>query len=91
VEEDTLSVKQEQMPAGTSEQLHYHEKAMQFFFILKGIATFEIEGNKIEIKQQQGLHIKPGLHHRIINNTKDELEFLLCSQPSALNDRITTV
>ena len=38
-----LSVKQECMPAQTSESLHYHEKAQQFFFILKGIGTFVVE------------------------------------------------
>ena len=40
---ETLSVKQELMPMHTAESLHYHKKAQQFFFILKGIATFEVE------------------------------------------------
>ena len=31
-----LSVKQERMPPNTAEDLHYHEKAQQFFYILKG-------------------------------------------------------
>jgi len=36
VDEPTLSVKKERMPPGTTEALHYHENAQQFFFILKG-------------------------------------------------------
>ena len=83
VDEENLSIKQERMPAGTSEELHYHSKAEQFFFILKGIASFEIE-----VKEQEGLHIKAGLKHRIINNTTEDLEFILYSQPSTKNDRI---
>ena len=88
VEEESLSIKQERMPAGCSEQLHYHRHSQQFFFILKGIATFEIENKLVEVKEQEGLHIKPGLKHRILNNTKEDLEFILSSQPSTVNDRI---
>jgi mannose-6-phosphate isomerase-like protein (cupin superfamily) len=88
VEEKNLSVKQERMPAGSSEALHYHQQSQQFFFILKGIATFEIENETIEVKEQEGIHVKAGSKHRIINNTIKELEFILCSQPSTLNDRI---
>ena len=83
-----LSVKQEMMPAGTSEQLHYHEKTQQFFFILAGTATLEIEGNQIEVSTHEGLQVLPGEKHRIINNGKTDLEFILCSQPSISNDRI---
>jgi len=83
-----LSVKQEVMPTGTSEQLHYHEKTQQFFFILAGTATFEIEGNQIEVSRHEGLQVLAGEKHRIINNGKTNLEFILCSQPSISNDRI---
>ena len=83
-----LSVKQEMMPAGTSEQLHYHEKSQQFFFILAGTATLEIEGNQIEVRTHEGLQVLAGEKHRIINNGKTDLEFILCSQPSISNDRI---
>ena len=83
-----LSVKQEVMPTGTSEQLHYHEKTQQFFFILAGTATLEIEGNQIEVSPHEGLQVLRGEKHRIINNGKTNLEFILCSQPSISNDRI---
>ena len=88
VEEPSLSVKQERMPAGTSEALHYHEHAQQFFFILKGVATFEIENETVIIEEQEGIYIRPGQKHRIINHTGSEIEFLLSSQPSTQNDRI---
>ncbi len=87
VDTHTLSVKQEQMPAGTAEALHYHEKARQFFFILEGIATFEVENEIVEVESGQGLHIAEGIKHRIINNTTGDIEFILSSQPSTNNDR----
>lgn len=88
VEEANLSVKQESMPSGAAEALHYHQHAQQFFFILKGTATFQIEDATITVKSGEGLHIAAGKKHRIINNTQEALEFILCSQPSTINDRI---
>ena len=88
VENENLSVKQERLPAHTLEQLHYHEKAQQFFFILKGTATFEIEGEIITVKTNEGLYIEAGKKHRIINNGEDDLEIILSSQPTTKGDRI---
>ncbi len=88
VEEESLSVKLERMPAHTAENLHYHEHALQFFFILKGEATFEINNERVTVKTSEGVHVKPGHRHRILNNTDDDLEFILSSQPSTAGDRI---
>lgn len=88
VDNSSLSVKQERMPVNTSEERHYHQHAQQFFFILKGRATFEMEDSVIEIKQGEGLHVEAGKSHRILNRAGEDLEFLLCSQPSTTNDRI---
>lgn len=88
IETDELSVKQELMPEGTAEQLHYHEKAEQFFFILAGRARFEVDGEEIIVKQNQGIRIEPGQKHRISNAVAQDLEFILYSKPSTKNDRI---
>ena len=88
VEEESLSVKQERMPAGTSETLHYHEQAQQFFYILKGTAQFEIEQTFSNVHAGEGIHIKAGVKHRIVNNSDEALEFILCSQPHTAGDRI---
>jgi len=85
---DGLSVKQERMPPSTVEKLHYHQHAQQFFFILTGTATFEVEGEIIHVKSGEGLHIEAMKKHRISNQTAEDLEFLLCSQPTTTQDRI---
>ncbi len=87
VDTSALSVKQERMPAKACEILHYHETARQFFFILKGTATFEVENESFEVKEGEGIHILIGTMHRIINNTSEDIEFILSSQPSTTNDR----
>ncbi|MCC8410241.1 cupin domain-containing protein [Mucilaginibacter sp. UR6-1] len=88
VDTDGLSVKQELMPPDTAEQLHYHEKATQLFFILKGRATFVIDGAEHALREQQGIQINPGQHHYIINKWDADLEFILYSYPSTKNDRV---
>ena len=87
VDEKNLGVKQEKMPANTQEQLHYHQHAQQFFFILKGVATFEIDGVAITVNENEGIHIQPMAKHKIMNNSNAEMEFILTSQPSTANDR----
>lgn len=88
VEEDSLSVKLERMPPGTAEAKHYHERARQFFFILNGEARFEIESQQVTIKAGEGVHIRPGQRHRVLNDAKEDLEFILSSQPSTAGDRV---
>ena len=75
------------MPPGTAETMHYHQLAKQFFFIRKGEATFHIDNTNSTVQENQGLLIQPGQRHRILNCTEETLEFLVISQPSALNDR----
>jgi mannose-6-phosphate isomerase-like protein (cupin superfamily) len=88
VDTDAMSVKQELMPPNTSEQLHYHEHATQFFFVLHGSAIFVVDGEVVFLNPTQGLEIKPGQKHRISNHAETDLEFILYSHPSTKNDRI---
>ena len=90
IDTDVLSVKQELMPPDTAEQLHYHEKASQVFFILKGKATFTIDGTESVLKPDQGIEILPGQRHFISNKEISDLEFILYSTPSTKNDRINS-
>jgi mannose-6-phosphate isomerase-like protein (cupin superfamily) len=84
-----LSVKQESMPNGTKEKLHFHTNAQQFFFILKGSATFYLEDSKIILTEQKGLLVHPKTKHFIANETSEQLDFLVISQPTTNNDRTT--
>ncbi|PTT41535.1 cupin domain-containing protein [Chryseobacterium sp. HMWF028] len=84
----SLSIKQEKMPAGTSERLHYHKVAEQFFYILKGEAVMYINEEKFLIKQGESISIAPGSAHFIFNESSEEIEFLVVSNPTTDNDRI---
>ncbi|MBO9593289.1 MAG: cupin domain-containing protein [Niabella sp.] len=85
---DYFSIKKERIPPGTGEQLHLHHKAVQFFYILKGTGSFEIGQAFFEVNAGQGIEIGPGQPHRIFNQEKEPLEFLVCSHPLTEQDRL---
>ncbi|PKF74761.1 cupin domain-containing protein [Chryseobacterium sp. PMSZPI] len=83
-----LSIKQEKMPVGTSEKLHFHRVAKQFFYILKGEAVLYIDEKKLVIRQGESVSIESEIKHFIANESAEEVEFLVISNPSTNNDRI---
>ena len=83
-----LSVIQERVPAGGSETMHYHERAHQFFFVLSGSATLEVEDQRLMLGPQQGLSIPPNVPHRLLNETQEDLWFIVISSPMSHGDRI---
>lgn len=88
VDEDELSVIEEEMPPNTSEKLHFHKNAKQLFYINKGTADFEVTNQKYTVAAGQSFYIKPNLEHRILNHSNEVLKFIVISQPSTKNDRI---
>jgi mannose-6-phosphate isomerase-like protein (cupin superfamily) len=87
VDEPQLNVKLEQMPAGTSELMHFHATTQQFFYVMSGEATMEIDKEEVHLKKSEGVLIKPGAVHRIINTGKETLRFVVTSQPGVGSDR----
>ncbi len=77
------------MPPGASEVCHFHRDAQQFFFILSGQATMEINGERILLTVGQGLAIPPGARHQFRNHSDDPVRFLVISQPPRHSDRVT--
>jgi mannose-6-phosphate isomerase-like protein (cupin superfamily) len=83
-----LSVIQERVPPGGTEVKHYHEEAHQFFFVLSGEATLEIEDQKWVLGPRQGISVPPKVPHRLLNETKQELSFIVVSAPKSHGDRV---
>lgn len=85
---EDLSVIEELMPPGTSEVRHYHNQTQQVFYILEGIATFEIDDKKFEVKEKESIHIPKKTTHRISNLQLNDLRFIVVSQPKSHGDRV---
>lgn len=84
-----LSVIQERVPSGCREVRHYHQQAEQFFFVLSGIASIEVDGNEYKLEAEQGIHVPAGKPHQLQNEQSHDLEFLVTSVPPSHGDRIT--
>lgn len=87
VKGEGLSVIQERVPAGGSEKRHRHVKARQFFYILKGKAVMELDGEMYPLVAGQGIEIPPGAVHKFRNASMEDVEFLVISSPTTLDDR----
>ncbi|MFP7484369.1 cupin domain-containing protein [Priestia filamentosa] len=88
VNQKDLSVIHERMPPNTSEVRHYHTKSRQFFFVLKGTATLEINGLLENITPLEGVEVPPHVAHQMMNRSGEDVEFLVISQPTSKGDRI---
>ncbi len=84
---DEISVIQERMPSGTSEKMHFHKFARQFFFVLDGTATVDLEGEQTVLGKHQGIEVPPGISHQMRNETLEDLSFLVFSVPKSHKDR----
>jgi mannose-6-phosphate isomerase-like protein (cupin superfamily) len=88
VDRAELSVIHERMPPGIAEVRHHHEAARQFFFVLSGTATMDVDGAHHTLSVQQGIEIAPGTPHQIRNDSGADVEFLVISQSTTRGDRI---
>jgi len=82
------SIIHERMPPLTSEVRHFHNYSKQFFFILSGTMTIEVNGTEYSLKEHEGIEISPKVSHEVTNKTDKDLEFLVISQPNTRNDRV---
>ena len=85
---EELSIIREKMPPGTSEVKHYHEKSLQFFFILSGEASMEVRDKRFSLHSFDGIEIPPLIAHKISNESNQELNFIVVSNPKSHGDRI---
>jgi mannose-6-phosphate isomerase-like protein (cupin superfamily) len=83
-----LSVIEERMPPATSEARHRHEHARQFFYVLSGVLTMEVEGTRHRLAAHTGIELPPGTAHQALNESDADTAFLVVSTPPSHGDRI---
>ena len=88
LESEGLSVISERMPPGTAEIRHYHEQTQQFFYVLRGTLEVELNERLYSLHEHQGITIPVGVPHQAFNHSQSDVDFLVISQPPAVNDRI---
>lgn len=88
VDKADKSIIHEQMPAGTCEARHFHNIAEQFFFVLSGTMTIEVNGTAYTLQAHEGIEVQALIPHQVFNQSDGSLEFLVISQPNTRNDRV---
>ena len=88
VDQPGLSVIHERVPPSAFEVRHFHQQARQFFFVLAGTATIELNGTRETLGPHQGIEIPPGAPHQLLNLSNSDIEFLVISQPTTRGDRV---
>ena len=82
-----LSVIEELMPAGARETRHSHVHARQFFYVLEGELTLEVEYHDFVVKSGEGIEVSPGQRHQAQNKSANHLRIIVTSQPPSHGDR----
>ncbi len=85
---DDLSVIEERMPPGSFEQRHLHTHARQFFYVLEGEVTLELDGTVHRLRRGEGLHVPPGSAHQVRNDSSADVRFIAVSAPKSHGDRV---
>ena len=88
LESEELSVIEEQVPPSEKERRHFHQHAQQFFYVLSGVAQISVNDMVHEILPGNGIHVPAGVPHQLVNKGRDNLRFLVVSQPKSHGDRI---
>jgi mannose-6-phosphate isomerase-like protein (cupin superfamily) len=87
VQSAALSVIEERMPPGTEEVRHFHQKANQFFYVLRGALSIEVGGSEVVLNPGQGVEVSAGEPHQVRNQAAVDAEFLVVSNPPSHGDR----
>ncbi|MFT5466880.1 MAG: mannose-6-phosphate isomerase-like protein (cupin superfamily) [Verrucomicrobiales bacterium] len=67
------------LPTGTATDRHYHKLSEEFYFLLEGSGTMEIDGDEKTVGPGDAILIPPGAWHQI--TATEPLRFLCCCAP----------
>jgi mannose-6-phosphate isomerase-like protein (cupin superfamily) len=67
------------IPVGQPTQRHYHKLSEEFYFILEGTGTMEINGEERQVQPGDAILISPGAWHQI--TATRQLRLLCCCAP----------
>lgn len=78
------SLAEASIPAGSATDRHYHKRSEEFYFLLEGEGTMEIDGETCPVAPGDAILIPPGAWHQITASTA--LRFLCCCAPPYAHD-----
>lgn len=73
------SLAEASLPAGAATDRHYHKRSEEFYYLLEGRGTMEVDGETREVGPGDAILIPAGAWHRIA--AAEPLRFLCCCAP----------
>jgi mannose-6-phosphate isomerase-like protein (cupin superfamily) len=70
------------IPPNCSSLLHYHPKAEETYYVLKGKARMIIDGKDYKLGSEDAILICPKEKHQIFNTGNENLEFIVICAPA---------
>lgn len=83
-----VSIIEKSITPGTKEIRHLHQKSLQYFHILSGEATMEVNGEEYKLTANEGIEIRANLGHQMRNDGDTTLTFIMVSVPNSIEDRV---
>lgn len=87
VKSEELSIIAEKMPPNTFEDIHFHYKTKQFFYILSGEAEMRLQDTAVTLTAGTGIEIEPLELHQMSNVSAAPVEFMVVSMPKSHGDK----
>lgn len=56
---------------------------VNFYFVLAGNAIIDVDGERISLNPKEGIEVSPLTPHQMFNESDQEVEFLVISQPNS--------
>ena len=78
------SLAEARVPTGGATQRHYHKLSEEFYFLLEGTGTMEIDGEERQVGPGDAILIPAGAWHTI--TAGEALRFLCCCAPPYSHD-----
>ncbi len=88
LDKENMGVFHEKMPPNSADVLHKHQFSEQFLYVLHGTVGIVINTDTHYLSSGQGIVITKEVPHKIFNDSKSDVEFILFASPSHRNDRI---
>lgn len=67
------------LPAGGATDRHYHKLSEEFYYVLEGVGTMEVEGREAEVGPGDAILIPADAWHQI--RAREPMRFLCCCAP----------